>query len=291
MTIIKIILLCITLYLPAYAYNDKDLDGVSDSIDQCKDTPFLNEVDKTGCTTHILTLPFETSKEQLDITLGYGFSTNDDLLDREEQHLSKLQVNYYKDNWTYSLQGGYYSHSLHEGALDTILRIKKRISLYDDLVISLGGGLRLPSYTFEGNKVDATGYTSLHYYASTSLSFFGGYNYIYVGDDEVPPLVAETPSGDKDEDGNEKKYIYQGLQNIHKFYIGTGYFFSDALYMNILYSDESSKFVGEHRIRKVIGSLYYKINKSYFTTLYYQQEVFDEDLHNNLMFSIGYHLW
>jgi len=271
--------------------NDADFDGVPDHLDQCSNTPFLNEVDQTGCTTSILTLPFETSKESLDITLGYGYSTNEDLLDREEQRNTKLQVNYYKNGWSYSLQAGYYSHDLHEGALDTIVRVKKRIKLNSEFVLSLGGGLRLPSYDFAGNKLDAVLYSSMHYYPTSSLSFFTGYNYTYIGDDEVDPLAPETPSGDKDDDGNEGYYFYQGLQNIHKFYIGAGYFFTSDVYLNLLYSDESSKFVGEHRIRNISTSLYYKIDAKWFTTLSYSREVLDEDLHDNLMFRVGYHIW
>ena len=270
--------------------NDADFDGVPDHLDQCSDTPFLNEVDQTGCTTSILTLPFETSKESLDITLGYGYSTNEDLIDREKQRNTRIQVNYYKNSWSYSLQAGYYSHDLHDGTLDIIVRVKKRIKLNSEFVVSLGGGLRLPTYDFEGNKLDVVSYSSIHYYPTSSLSFFAGYNYTYIGDDEVSPLAPETPSGDKDDDGNEG-YVYQGLQNIHKFYIVSGYFFTNNFYMNILYSDESSKFVGEHRIRKISSSIYYKIDKKWFTTLSYSREVLDEDLHDNLMFRVGYHIW
>ncbi|MDQ7047495.1 MAG: hypothetical protein Q9M39_07690 [Sulfurovum sp.] len=269
--------------------NDSDFDGVPDYLDQCPQSPFLCEVDKTGCSTTILTLPFETTKENLDITLGYGYSTNEDLIDREDQKNTKLQINYYKDNWSYTLQTGYYSHDLHDGALDTIVRIKKRMRLNSEFVLSLGGGLRLPSYDFEGNKLDAVFYSSMHYYASSALSFFAGYNYTHIGDDEVEPIIPETPYGDDDDDDDE--YIYQGLQNIHKFYIGSGYFFTDDFYLNLLYSDESSKFIGEHRIRNISTSLYYKIDKKWFSTLTYSREVFDEDLHENLLLRVGYHIW
>ena len=140
-------------------------------------------------------------------------------------------------------------------------------------------------------------YTSLHYYPTSALSFFAGYNFTRIGDDEVDTVLSETPSGDKNSngtietDGNEKKNNYQGLQNKHKFYGGVGYFFTNDLYMNIIYSDERSKFVSEHNIRAFSSSLYYKINEKWFTTLYYKYEVLDEDRHDNLLFSVGYNLW
>lgn len=293
MTMIRQILLILAvLTLQCYANNtnDTDFDGVPDYMDECKETPFLNEVDNKGCTTSILTLPFETNKENFDITFGYGYSTNEDLIDREKQNNTKLQINYYINNWSYSLQAGYYSHERHEGTLDTVIRIKKRIKLNPKLVLSLGGGLRLPTYDFEGNKLDGVSYSSLHYYPTSSLSYFAGYNYTYIGDDESAPILPETPNGDGDDDGNEM-YVYQGLQNIHKFYIGVGYFFTENFYMNLIYSDENSKFVGEHRIRTVASSLYYKIDEKWFTTLYYSREILDEDLHDNLIVRIGYHIW
>jgi len=269
---------------------DQDFDGVPDMMDQCPNTPFLCEVDKTGCTTTILTLPFETEKENLTMTLAYGFSTNEDLIDREVQLNTKVKISYYLNSWAYTLQTGYYSHNIHDGPLDTIVRIRKRIKINPEFVVSVGAGLKLPTYDFEGNKLDELLYTSLHYYPTSSLSFFAGYNFTHIGDDEIHAISSETPSGDKDKDGNENE-PYEGLQNKHKFYGGVGYFFTDNFYLNIIYSDENSKFISEHNVRAVSGSLYYKINKKWFTTLYYNYEVLDEDKHDNLLFSIGYNLW
>ena len=110
-------------------------------------------------------------------------------------------------------------------------------------------------------------------------------------------MLPEAPSGDKnsdgttEKDGNEKKDTYEGLRNTHKFYLGTGYFFTENFYMNLIYSDESNKFVSEHRIRAISSSIYYKINEKWFATLYYKYEVLDEDRHDNLLFTIGYTLW
>lgn len=297
---IKHLLLAIGVLLNstyAQEITDTDFDGVPDTIDVCPNTPFLCEVDKIGCTTTILTLPFETEKESLSMTLGYGFSSNEDLKDRVVQHQTKVKISYYLNTWGYTLQTGYYSHNINNGTLDTTVRARKRIKINPKLVLSVGAGLRLPTYDFKGNKIDELLYGSLHYYPTSALSFFGGYNFTRIGDNEVETVLPETPSGDKnrngttEKDGNEKKDTYQGLQNTHKFYIGTGYFFTDNFYMNIIISDESSKFVSEHRIRAVTSSIYYKINKKWFSTLYYKREVLDEDRHDNLLFTVGYTLW
>lgn len=274
--------------------NDTDLDGVPDIIDECPNSPFLSEVNKLGCAVNVLTLPYETDHESLIISLGQGYSTNEDLKDREVQHNTKLKISYYKDNWGYTLQTGYYRHQEDKGAIDTILRIRKRIKISKEFAINIGTGVRLPSYDFEGNKIDELLYGSLYYYPTSSLSMYIGYNYTHIWDDEIKSIVPETPStsmGDTDKDGNEKIEEYEGLQNTHKFYLGVGYFFNKNLYMNLTYSDESSKFVSEHNIRAVSSSLYYKIDEKWFATLYYKREVLDEDKHDNLLFTIGYHIW
>jgi hypothetical protein len=272
--------------------NDKDFDGVPDTIDECPNTPFLNEVDSTGCTTNILTLPFETEKESLVLTLGYGFSTNNDLKNRELQHNTKIKISYYLHNWAYSLQTGYYAHQQDDGTIDTIIRIRKRIKINPNFAINVGAGLRLPSYDFPGNKTDALLYTSLHYYPTASLSCFAGYTYTRIGDDEIPTVVPETPSNNpgnnNGKEGSNENTNYEGLQNTNNFYFGFGYFFTKNFYMNLGYSNENNKFVSEHNIKSVNSSIYYKIDESWFTTLYYKREIDDGDLHDNLLFTLGY---
>jgi len=253
----------------AQGIKDQDFDGVPDKIDECKDTPFLHKVNANGCTTSILILPNETEAKNLTMTLGYGQNTNEDLKNRESQNNTKLQISYYFNNWGYTLKTGYYVHNLHEGMLDTTLKIKKRIKINPKLVIGLGMGIRLPSYDFKGNKTDAIFYSSLHYYPTTSLSFFGAYTY--------------TAIGDEPED--------EPLKNIHSLYIGTGYFFTNNLYLNLKYTIKDSKFVKEHDIRTISTSLYYKINQKWFTTFYYSRDVLDEDLHDNFILKIGYNFW
>jgi len=275
----------------AEAISDKDFDGVPDTLDLCPNTPFLREVDSKGCITSILTLPDETEKESLLLTLSYGFSTNEDLINREIQHNSRVKISYYLDNWTYTLQTGYYTHNLDNGTLDTTVQVKKRIKLHPKLALNVGLGLRLPTYEFEGNKIDEILYTSVQYYPTSSLSFFTGYTFVRIGDDEIFTILPETPSGEINSDGTPKEEVSSQIQNTHKFYVGTGYFFTNNFYMNFTYSEEKNKFVSEHRVKSVSSVIYYKINKKWFTTLYYKYEILDSDKHDNLLFSIGYTLW
>jgi len=268
---IKIVVLsmvAVTSFIYADTAMDQDFDGVPDTIDRCKDTPFLNEVNELGCTTTILTLPSETESKSLIVKFGYGYSRNDDLVGREFQRNTKLQLSYYENSWSYSLLTGYYSHSIKKGFLDTTLKIKKRIRLNSEFVLALGGGLRFPTHHFKGNKTDTILYHSLHYYPTASLSFFTGYNYTNVGDG-----IYRKP-----------------LQNTDSFYIGAGYFFTPDLYTNLSYTKTESKFRDEHVLKSISGTLYYKINEKWFTTVYYKRD-FDEDTHDSFIIKLGYKIW
>ena len=275
-------------YAQAQMPQDKDFDGVPDALDLCKETPFLNVVDENGCTTNILILPFETEGKNIITTLGYGFNTNEDLQSRATQKTTKLRVSYYQNTWSFTLQSGYYTDDLEEGFLDTIIRVQKRIRLQPKFALNIGAGLRLPTYHFNGNKIDGIFYSSLHYYPTETLSFFTGYNYTKIGDKPIGTIVVDgfEHQNDDDSDGT-----FEGVQDKHKFYLGSGYFFTDNFYINLVYSIERSKFIGEHNIQEVSSTIYYKINKNWFTTLFYKREPWDSDLHENLLFSIGYSIW
>lgn len=252
----------------AQGINDEDFDGVPDSLDQCPHTPFLNQVNAQGCTTTILTLPNETEYDSMTLTLGYGFSTNEDLAGRQRQDTGTVQLSYYHNNWSYSLRSGYYSHDTNSGILDTTFKIRKRIKLTKKLKLGLGAGIKLPTYDFTGNKTDYTLYSSLSYYPTRSLSLFTGLSHTFVKDEKII-----TP-----------------LRDTNNFYIGTGYFFTKHFYANVTFGLSESKFTNEHVARSLGTTLYYKINKDWFTTLSYNREI-DEEIHDSLNFKIGYKFW
>jgi len=266
-TITTFALLAYTLSYAA-PINDQDFDGVPDSIDQCPKTPFLNTVNAQGCTEVVLLLPEETEKDSLTLTIGYGYSTNEDLIGRESQRTSKIQLSYYYDDWSYSVRTGYYTHNKGNGFIDTSFKIKKRFKLSKNLKVGLGIGVKLPTYDFIGNKTDYTFYSSLSYYPTSSLSVFTGYRYTFINDEKII-----TP-----------------LQDTHSTYLGVGYFFRHDFYANISYAYSQSKFTNEHSIKILGSTLYYKINTQWFTTLSYSRE-FDDDLHDALNLKIGYKFW
>ncbi len=267
--ILAILAIMIASQCSADSVKDADLDGVPDSIDQCPHTPFLHEVNSRGCTTKVLTLPEDSSNTNLTLSLGYGYFTNEDLIGRETQYISKAQLSYYHDNYSYTLKTSYYTYHGDKGIQDTVLKIKKRFSLNTNTKFKLGVGIKLPTYDFQGNQTDYTLYSSLTHYLSSKHSFFTGASYTFVKDKPI-----KTP-----------------LQNSYNIYMGDGYFFSTRFYASLSYNLSQSKFTTEHHIHTLSSTLYYKINDKFYTTLSYQREIGDEDLHDGLQFKIGMKLW
>lgn len=253
---------------PAETLIDSDLDGVPDRLDQCQNTPFLHEVDRYGCTTKILKLPQQSDQTNLTLSLGYGYTTNEDLYD-DKEHLSSLQLRYYHDSWSYSLKGAYDTDHEHTNIQDTIVKVKKRFRLSPTINLSLGAGIKLPTLDVAGNQTDYTLYQSLHYYPSASRSYFAGAHYTRVNDDPI-----SLP-----------------LQDSYALYLGSGYFITKQFYANLSYSYTQTKYRYEESYHMLSNTLYYKINQTFFTTATYQRAVGDDDLHDGLVFKVGYRIW
>jgi len=249
--------------------SDSDMDGVPDKLDQCANTPFFHQVDAKGCSSAILKLP-QDSANGLYMTLGYGVHHNEDLKeDEERQFTTDVEINYYHNNWNYALRLGYFHSESDEGSKDAQLKIKRTFEVSDKLRLSLGAGVKLPTYGFEGNELDYQVQGSFVYYHSLALSFFGGVGYEWINDEDSI---------------NE-------VQNIASFYLGSGYFFTDDLYANLSYSYKQSKFASQHDIHLLQSTIFYKLSDHYFGTLSYGHQIFDHDLHNSLSINIGYSFW
>jgi len=280
-----IILTILTPNINAESLVDSDLDGVPNSTDQCPNTSFLSEVDSRGCTVQILLLPDEKlDTDTMILSIGYGYSTNEDLLSREIQKNTILELNYYKNLWSYTLHTGYYSHNIHDGMLDTTLKARRTFRMDAQHTFSLGFGVKLPTHNYKGNKTDQFVSASVHVYPTQKLSYFAGYSFTRIGDNALPQEAKTKQDDIEKQEGT-------ALQNIHKFYVGTGYFFTQKLYGSLRYNLEESKFRDEHNIISFSSYFYYKIDEKCFITLYYKRQVADEDLHDNLIFKIGYHFW
>ena len=249
--------------------NDSDMDGVPNSVDKCPNTPFFNQVDAKGCSNATLTLPQDISNG-LYMTLGYGFSHNEDLKeDEERQYSASLGINYYQNNWNYALILGYFHSNSDQDIEDIEFKIKRTFELTNNFKVSLGGGMKLPTYEFEGNEIDYQLQSSFIYYHTSALSFFGGLSYEFIND----------------------KNNQNEVQDIASLYVGSGYFFNNDIYANLSYSYKESKFKSQHNINLLQTTIFYKFDDHYFGTLSYGHQILDHDLHNSLSINIGYTFW
>ena len=264
---------CIALLLTGCLYadevSDTDFDGVPDRLDECPNTPFLHQVNAKGCTTVELRLPDETDRDSMTMTLSSGYQKNDDLPNYLKQYKTKVQLNYYHNDWAYSIRTSYNTKEENDGFGDTTLKVRKRFRPNDAVRINLGIGVKLPTYDYPGNKTDYKLYSSLYYYPEEGLSLFGGLNYTFIQDDEV----------------------MGALQNKSNLFLGAGYFFTQSFYANLGYSYEQSKYVEEHAEHALSVTLFYQITDRWFASVYYKQDILDEDFHDELYFNLGYKFW
>ena len=263
------IALLLTGSLCAEEIADMDFDGVPDTLDECPNTPFLHQVNARGCTTVELRLPDETDHDSMTMTLSSGYQNNDDLPNYLKQYRTKVQLNYYHNDWAYSVRTSYNTREENDGFGDTTLKVRKRFRPSDDLRLNLGVGMKLPTYDYPGNRTDYKLYSSLYYYPVEGLSFFGGFNYTFIQDEEV----------------------MGPLQNKSNFFVGAGYFFTHSLYANLGYAYEQSKYVDEHAEHSLSATLFYQITDEWFTSVYYKQDIMDEDFHDEFYFNLGYRFW
>ncbi len=78
------------------------------------------------------------------------------------------------------------------------------------------------------------------------------------------------------------------IRNQYSYYLGIGYFISQDIYMNISYSTTKSKFKTQNLIYALGTTIFYQIDKRWFTSVSYSSEILDEDYHNNINCKIGY---
>ncbi len=228
-------LLLLPVVFSAKSLTDSDLDGVIDELDRCPNTPLSHQVDRYGCTKHILTLPQNSSDKR-----GYllvGFSKNSDVDDQKSKSPKRLNLvlNFIDNSWSYTLSGGLYTNMGDRKYGDTILNIKKSFSMRQ-LKSYIGASIIAPTDDFSGNRVDYGISASLYYYKSDKLSLFGGIERRWINDKPIGTFR---------------------FRDSYELNLGVGYFFDETLYANLSGFITKTKYKGEE-IEKSLGTTLYK---------------------------------
>jgi len=269
----KKILLAITtlLTINLYAYTDNDMDGVDDAIDRCPNSLLTDLVDINGCTKKSLISP-----HSYDIIVGFSYSDSDyNTLNATDTLASTLQVDYYYKQFSlqastsyFKIDGSGYSDS---GLQDSFLGASYRLDKINNLSISFGAGVILPTYDISNNNMDYTASVNLSY-PIENINIFGGYILTLMNDDDI----------------DETTY-----QNTNAFNVGVGFYLNNNLYLSASYNLSDSVYsklqgnsVEDIEMATVYG--YYSIDKDRFATLSYAYGLSDSASNNYLSLRLGF---
>ena len=261
-----------------FAYTDMDLDGVDDSIDKCPNTPITDLVDASGCSVKSL-----VSHHHFDLVMGLAYSQyNYRLNDETDTWTTTAQIDYYYDNISLQLLTSYYSTDSDDyddsGMNDTTLAAYYQYNIAPDLSLQAGFGFIFPTYDAEynNNNTDYIGSLNLNY-RTGDYSLFGGYSFIYIGDDDVTYVGSDG-------------YTYAiDYQNVNAFNLGAGYYFSSKLYTSLSYYYSDSIYEDVDAIENITLYGFYSIDKNWFMTGSYAYGLSDTTSDNYFALRVGYY--
>jgi hypothetical protein len=243
------------------AYNDSDLDGVEDKVDQCANTPLTELVDLTGCTIKNLVSP-----HHFEILVGQSYAEENNI----SLNLSQFQLGYYYKAFSVLLSGAYYDlqgndyseNGLNDLYLDAYYQIKPT----DNIRVQFGAGVIFPTYDSSSNKTDYR-VSIQSSYTVDDFSLFAGLGTTIVGDS------SETTA----------------FQSSHFYKAGIGYYLSDKLYTSLSYNHSTSIYDSLGDIQNFSYYAYYMIDKNWFTTFKYAHGLSDNALDKLVGLKLGYY--
>jgi hypothetical protein len=256
-----------------FAYSDKDMDGVTDSVDQCPNTSFMDLVDINGCTKTVL-IP-KQNKEHYDILIGVDYSdSNFASLNQLDTYASTLQVDYYYENFSLQAATSYYTTTSNgyseNGMNDSLIGVAYNLKPNNSLTIRLGASCILPTYktALNNNNADYAASVNLNYTVDEANVFFG-YSHTIINDDDIAGTVA--------------------YQNTNAYNIGLGYYLLSNFYMSGAYNKSDSIYSGVEDVETASVYGYYSIDKNWFTTLYYAYGLSSSASDNAISIKLGYY--
>ena len=265
----KLLSLLALLSLTLFAYTDGDMDGVEDKDDLCLSTPFTDLVGLDGCSIESLVSPHHFS-----LITGLAFSDSDyNTLSKTDTLTTSLQVDYYYKNFSLSLASSYFKNKSStyssSGLNDTYLGVAYQW-MYQNLYLSVGGGLLLPTYksSLNNNNTDYTANINLSY-TFNNVNIFGVYGYTLVNDDDVVDVVS--------------------YEDAEYYSFGLGYYLSQDLYLSTYYNESDSVYKSVEKLKTISLYGYYSLDENYFLTGSYAYGLSDSASDNYVTLKVGYY--
>ena len=284
----KIVLIFLLLTNYALSYQDLDIDGVDDSIDMCKDTPFDELVDKNGC-----------SKSQKPTT-DYGHLTfkigTDIFTDKEYEDDSSLNLyaNYKYNSWDISVSNSRsttssaYSEDNSYSDSDVYISLGYTLS-YPKNILKLSVGTKLAGDIDDTTHIENTSgghgrrggnHTTQSVDESRDDDYFASinYNYLLTTKQNIFAYYSYTVSGDS------KSIDYEDYPS---FSIGYGYSFTPKWYSALSYNYTGSIYKDTDASQSIDWFNSYSFTKNIFATAGYSYALEDFSYDNTFSLALG----
>ncbi|NOZ90749.1 MAG: hypothetical protein GXO60_05650 [Epsilonproteobacteria bacterium] len=273
----------------ALSYQDVDIDGVDDSIDNCLDTPFDELVDKNGCSK-----TQKTTKYYGHLTLKIGTDIFTDKYYDDDSSLN-LYANYQYNNWDISISN---SRSNSNSAYN-----EDNSYSDNDVYISLGYTFNHPKNIVKlsvGTKLagDVDDTTQIENISnrygrwnssSTSIQtvdesrdddYFASVNYSYLINTKqnIFAYYSYTLSGDS------KSVDYEDYSS---FSLGSGYSFTPKWYSALSYNYTGSIYKDVDASQSIDWFNSYSFTKNIFATAGYSYALDDLSYDNTFSIALG----
>ncbi len=242
----------------AYGYQDSDLDGIQNSVDQCPNTPFDAKVNLYGCHSSKALKPKDSK-----LTLSIGTTLRSDEVYEDDSSLS-FYANYRYKKWNISLSN---IRSITKN------NYNQDSSSDDNIYLSTGYTTYLSNNSFKftiGSKItdnssenDYFASISGNHYLSSKQDIFIYYGYTLSGD---------TPTYD--------------YKNYSSFSLGSGYLITKNYYSSLSYRYSQSVYNLEAS-QSILWYHSYALSKKIFATASYGYALDDISYDQTLSFSLG----
>ncbi len=257
---------------------DSDFDGVADSYDECPNTPFSDLVDSRGCS--IKSVNLSKVVKNLTLIVGANYSNYRSRYGNKTRTLSEsFELDYRIRKIKYMLYiSRFSSHNKPLKQYDKSSFADTRLSLsydldniFDNVSISIGGGIALPNYkgTLHNNATDFFSSINVSYHLD-KVSLFGGYIFTKIGD----------------HDTNDLKY-----QDRNALSFGIGYSLMPNLYNSISYYYSNSSIKSFIPTRNISFYSYYNLSKENFITNSISHDLVDGVNSNSFGVKFGHRMW
>jgi hypothetical protein len=273
-----LVLTCVELF----ARSDSDMDGVEDRIDECPNTPLSELVDKDGCTTASL-----YREKSFDFIYGVSLAqdgydaTADEKLDTFSQ---SFQFDYYYGDYSfqastsvYDSQGETYTQS---GSNDSFLGVYYKLPSSSSLIVRLGAGLILPTYssTLYENNTDFAASMNLSYMLD-EINLFGAYCYTLINDKNIQVRNKI----------NTLSTAQINFQNTNSLSAGLGFYPIEKLYLSAAYNSSESIYQDIDVMNTASLGAFYNLNENWFTTAGYAYGLSESASQSYISLRLGYY--